>query len=300
MTTLEESTKSAYSRNFLKVSELLGIGEDYKQYLKPLKIIKKIDELDRSQSTKKGYLSAILYILKHTLKDDLKPDKKVLSSYSDHINKLNEDLQGKKDENTMTKKEKDKSMGWNDIIKLRDTMDIYANPSNRLNHFILSLYTFIPPRRVQDFSLMKIVKNKKEAKDPKFNYLIHNARGSTFIFNVFKTAKYEKDEDKIVKAPPQLRKIINSYHDCYLGKKYGDFLIKSIRGNELNESNLSKHITDFMERLTGKPIGASQFRHSYISNMEKKTDLTLKERKETAKGMGHSVMTQLEYNKIDL
>ncbi len=51
---------------------------------------------------------------------------------------------------------------------------------------------------------------------------------------------------------------------------------------------------------TNKAVTANLIRHSFISDFLDKPKLSLRQRKEVAEAMGHSINMQLKYSRVDI
>jgi hypothetical protein len=148
-------------------------------------------------------------------------------------------------------------------------------------YVILSCYVLICPRRSLDYTEFKIRNVSPE--DVNFNRM----DGLNFVFNVFKTAKWEGPQ--IIKIPGKLKSIITRWATI---NPY-DWLIVGNRGKKIGTSRLNRLFTDF---FYPKKLGPQLLRHIYITgNLE---TATYAEMKKVAKDMGHSVeVQQMEYLK---
>ena len=155
-----------------------------------------------------------------------------------------------------------------------------------------------PPVRL-DFNNM-IVKTKEEyaeEHEDNQNYLvIHSLRTKYFIFAEYKTSKsYGK---KSIKLAPELNKMINKWMQLKTKIKGIDsnYLLFNNKGGPVGESSMSNYINDAFVS-TGKHITLNLIRHIFVSDVANK--LPLKERKEIAEKMFHSLEMSLVYEKND-
>ena len=131
----------------------------------------------------KGYqkliLRAYLYKYKktHTLDETIK-------KYREMIHKLMNEI-----------KEKEKSHK-NRFAKIAlKEIEIKENDYT-IRNVITGLYTLIPPRRLEDYSLMRYVKKREEIGEKEYNYYIE--KEGIFYFQVYKTVKtYKIQEIKV-------------------------------------------------------------------------------------------------------
>jgi len=150
-----------------------------------------------------------------------------------------------------------------------------------LSNFILlavSSGVFIPPRRSQDWTEMRIRNYTRED-----NYY----EKGKFYFNKYKTA--DTYGRQVVLLPKELNKIIKQY----IKKNPNDYLIVNHSGGKLNESGVAPRLNKIFD---GKKISTTMLRHIYLSEFHKDTP-SLKQMEQVAHDMGHSVSMGLGYVK---
>ena len=158
---------------------------------------------------------------------------------------------------------------------------------------MLSLYTQIPPRRNADYADMYVVGKWSDKLDKNKNY--YDVATNTFIFNKYKTAKKYGEQRVSLADAPELVNAIGMYlkhHPLHKGKitKSTEFRFLAYEdGSPLSAVNA---ITRILNKTLGRKVGSSMLRHIYLSN---KYDI--KDMKETAEEMGHSVNEALKYAK---
>lgn len=268
---MQESTKNMYNfylNNYPKLDFNKPIQTT--EYLMNKKS-KKGKEL--SLSTIKLILSAIVWKLKQAKhqNDD------VLQEYSHIIREIRK----------MTKLEEEdtnKIHGiipkWEDIIKIRNGLK--NNEDMEKEYLILSLYTYLPPRRALDFVLLKLAKDKSYVvKDHNYNY--YDMKAHKFIYNKFKTAgKYKQ---QIIDCPIELHKIIMNYVNKH-----------NIKNLELLLGFRNYHqISYLLNTLLNTSI--DNIRHSFVNNEIGGSISNTKNILENSRKMGHSVTTHLLYQK---
>jgi len=280
----------------------LTVGDTtFKQYTQMYaKIgIKKIDDLnniddildkikDKSPNTQKNYFASIVKLLRFTKDSD-----KLIDLYSEHMNNM---IVATKSTDNYNDKQKANLMTKDEIEQIRKNMirgfKTFTNKLNydmMLDYVILSLYTLQPPRRNEYFN-MRLVDKLEKIKDDD-NYLVYGPNKKVFVFQSYKTAwRYgrqvipiNKDMELVLKKYLPVRNVIAMKDNDHLLVKWGN----------LNMEN-SNDITRRLNRALGKNIGASMLRHIYLS--EKYGD-TLKEMKEDAVALGHSLDEQKDYIK---
>jgi len=219
----------------------------------------------------KKAISAILWYLREE-----KVDKSIISKYTSEVSKLLEETEKQELDHT---RNAENIPEWSDIVAKRD--ELLANGKHK-DHLILSLYTYIAPRRLKDFQMMKVVKNDKLAVNKEFNYYIMGT--NRMLFYIYKTQKYYEKQEIII--PNELKDII---------MKYIEFAQLSSGARFFN--NKTHHVLHhILIRLLG--CGVDAIRHSFINNCyntQKMPDSEYME--DMAKSMGHSLQTHLRYRK---
>lgn len=148
------------------------------------------------------------------------------------------------------------------------------------NYIILCLTAgiYIPPRRSLDWTLLKH-KNFNKDKDNYYNK-------KDFVFNQYKTAKFYNQQN--IEVPLVLKRIINKWIKLI----DNDFILFDINNKPLTPVKLNQRLN----KIFGKKISVNILRHSYLSNKYKMMP-KLKDMKETAESMGHSLEEALQYVK---
>jgi len=261
-----ESSIKQYER-VIRTLEKRGLT-DLKDVEKVLRTIRtKIDGEPATKATIAQQLSAIMWKV-----GDKAPEWK---RYREEMISANEENAKSK---TYTKTEK--SMDWKD---LKDKYK-YKEGSAEL---VLALFALNPPRRIQDYAVMKLV--EKEPSDTEVNYLVDNDDKPYFIFNKYKTARHY-GQQRLFLTGEMLKFYRNriAYH-----MEWDTFLFPVKEGGRHIEP---KNLTRIMKRESGAT--ANTFRHAYITEFLKGNPTT-DQRKKVAEMMGHNISTQLEYDERD-
>lgn len=281
---ITESSATSYIRILINLNN--------KEPVKNLAFLRKKDEIMEklnkyAETTQKTILAALVSIL--SLYQTTPVYKNIHRFYQD---KMIEKMKLVRNETTgeKTTKQKDNWIEWSDIKEMCDKMfketqtfstnkTITPKEADLLLHtVVLALYTYIPPRRNQDYLNMVIVKKWNDEMPTNQNYL--DLSDERFIFNKYKTAK--KYGVQTLDIPDDLMDILVPYLRYHL--KFGAFLIQNDKALTAGNS-----ITRILNKIFGKRIGSSMIRHIFLS--DKYGDL--KEEQQTlASAMGHSVHEQ--------
>lgn len=150
---------------------------------------------------------------------------------------------------------------------------------------LLSLYTYIPPRRIEDYVKMYCYITRPEPLDKTINYYIQSER--KFIFNTYKTSHLPNYGTQEIDILDELFKIIDDYIGVYKITEESSLL------NYSRGQNLSDAIGDLFTKLINKRVTVDTIRHAY-STYQHEQDPTVADRIDYSKKMGHSVIQDLE------
>jgi hypothetical protein len=262
-------------------------------------ISKKIDDMDKSFTTKTSYLTAICAVLKMYPKYS-KLYKKYLEKTMTNSREIKQDL----DKNERNDKQKESIIPLKDIVDVRnklkkefdDAKEIDGKVWDRyMGYILLCLYTMTPPRRNRDYSEMFFCFTEPKVNDKTKNYYV--ADKHKFIFNNYKTASVYGEQR--LDVPKDLADVLADYIDMYQSViERDDYttnnefpLLVHFNGTRIHEIN---GITRLLNKVFGKKIGSSALRHIYVTD---KFAPELEEMKATANAMGHSVEEQKSYIK---
>ena len=182
----------------------------------------------------------------------------------------------------------DRNMSQDELKKIYGDLDkdsrpllsktsLKPNEFQRLQNFvILSLYVLQPPRRLQDYTEMRI-----KGTDDTGNYISK----SKFIFRKYKTAKAHGQEE--ITINPKLKFILDKW------KKLNphEWLLVGMTDKKFSSSQLQQRLNSIL----GKKASVNILRHSFLSDKYK--DINIRDMEETAEAMGHSKEQAMLYVK---
>ena len=296
---LSESSIKLYLRNLEKLNG--GELKDFK-FLKNVEAVQNILKAYKD-NTKRSILISIVSVL-GCCPDDKKIVKLRKTYYDLMLQKNNEIRENETDE--PTEEQKKNWISWDDVKKrfeeLKKDIEGWYKPSLVINkvqydtllgYVILALYVHQQPRRNKDYQYMNVVYRNTDKLPKDKNYLSYI--DNKFIFNVYKTSK--KHGQQIQDINEELLKCIDLYlkfHPKIKGKvkKTTDtpFLV-GFDGNPLAQVN---SMTKIFNKIFGKKISSSALRHIFLSD---KYGSIVKDMKNDAEKMGHTVETQKDYIK---
>lgn len=281
---ITDSTLKTYKSILLNLYKKMRASGDMMEFFE--NNISKIQDFlkDDKQNVRKTKYAVLVSLFSH--KKDLKGMEKLRESMLKDANEYNASLR----EQQMTEKQKENWISQDEVKKLWSEMYkrsyplfkkhklTKANYNELLLLVMFSLYVLNPPRRSQDYSLMKIRNYNKEDE----NYY----DGKNFVFQHYKTSKTYGDQ--IVKVSYKLNSMLKLWmkanpHDC---------LLSTFEGRCISVSRM----TLLFNRIFGKNVSTSMLRHIFLTDKYKDIP-ALNELDATAEAMAHSTKQALEYVK---
>lgn len=270
---LSPLTLYAYTRSLKKLEEAGYTLNEFEK--KPTAVWKYIQSLKFSASYTKLYISAILHALKQS------NSSADISFYQKKIQDLLKTTKSQEESQRLHPAREAELLPWPQIEALRGkVMETYGDDS--IEYIIYCLYTLNAPVRL-DYTNMKIVPSMRSVR-PGRNYCVVAPNKISFVFQEYKTSgKYGK---VVVEASKELREVLE---DWVVGKEF----LLPIK----TSTTLGRKIVEIFKECSGKSIGVSLLRHSYITYFLGQPR-TIKEKKEVAKRMMHSKELQEQYHII--
>lgn len=180
---------------------------------------------------------------------------------------------------------------WPVIIDAGDKLRNNVSSLWEMQDFIIySLYTLNSPLRL-DYSPMRVVSCLADLSGSTDNALIWDDE-PRFYLQQYKTAnKYGKI---FIEVSPALEDVLEEW----LQMQDSGWLLLNYAGTEpLDENGLSQRVKAVFELATGKPLGVSMLRHSYISYM-RRGEMPAYDQQRMAAAMCHSSAMNQMYRRI--
>jgi integrase len=286
--TASQQIRSLYSLNNLRPFANLAWLKNKESVAERLK--------EFAPSTQKSVLGVVVSAL--SLVKDKATYKKIYAHYySEMMSALKDGKE--KDTSVKTETQEKNWLSW-DVVKAHEERlaeEVKALSGSLtpgkwevlLSFAVLSLFTKFDPRRNQDYQLMYVVKNAKQATDKERNYYLLDSH--QFVFQKYKTAKaHGTQQFEVPKPLVEDLKVFLSFHPLRKSKTAYPLLTR-LDGTPLVAVN---SITRILNRIFGKHVGSSMLRHIYLSE---KYDI--KDMNETSSKMGHTTNMAIQYAKTD-
>ena len=278
---ISDSSIRTYVSLLLNLNKKVNDGkENYLQVFnkKSKEVIEYINENVKSDQSKKTLLSA-LYIITG-LKD-------YHTSMIEHAQKVNNHYKQNK---IAPNRDEQRDVKVEDLQAKYDEYlsKLNKNPTieNYIDYFVVAFTStkLMPPRRNLDVISIKL-RNVNKTTD---NYI--DAKGN-FIFNKFKTAKFNQDPDSLERklpVPKELLKYIKKFSK--ISDKSDYLLYHERNGSPFSSSYFSKKL----QSIYGQGITIDVIRSIFVSNLYKGLP-QLQKLEDIASSMGHTVSSALTY-----
>jgi hypothetical protein len=177
-----------------------------------------------------------------------------------------------------------KKINLDNIKKKIDLMDPTLAD---INMVILALYCYNPPRRIQDYSVMKYVQNLTDIQKNNFNYYVDN--DNIFYFQYYKTFKTFGIQK--IKLNEKLSLIIKNYIKNENILPFHALL----RYKKIGKDSYSKATLSYYIKKLFNGGSANSIRHSFISQLYINSPYNLFNIDKISTLMAHNVSTHLSY-----
>ena len=246
----------------------------------------------KTLNSKSAIYGALASILKYITGME-KYQKEYSNIVTANINKLEIEY----GDNIMSDNVKKNYITWLEILSICDELE------DEKEKLIYSLYVEIAPRRLLDYSHMKMLKSDNKGKmNKKYNYVIIKGEEiEEMIFNVYKTKNTYGQQILNEKNSKNIKKISNVLLKYIDKEKIGEdellFPDKKERVNKKFDEEIANIFEGYVE--SEKRISVNVLRHAFISSVLKGGNISLNSRKEIAYQMGNSLNSQNNYFYFD-
>ena len=250
-------------------------------------------DLPSSINTKFTYFVTILAFLKYSGLKAKQP--KLFTAWYDFFLQIKQQVRHKEMENIPSEKQKSAMLDWQTIIATRD-----AQPRNSWPHLLLSIYTYLPPRRQLDYANLRVYTDTTMDIPPsqrQHNYIhMYSPKYKSPYMNiaVFKTAKFFKKPFFNKNIPPELINIIAES----LKSNPRDHLFTMRDNKPWNSATTFQQWSNrILKDVFKNPhVTVGTLRHAYDTMLSTTPGITAGRRQIDAMKMGHSVKKALEYS----
>ncbi len=309
---LSQASLHIYSQTVKKLCRELT-GESFQNTEFLLDVDKVLDCIkNKSLSTKKNYLSAVLVFLNPTgnsedVATDLEP---IIQKYNNLLKNFHTQYMDHVNEQHKSAKESKNWVSMNDLLKINvkyknkvrrlgiTSNSLKINDKEKLDtlqrYLVSSLYLFHPPRRCEysdtDIISQRDYNNLSENVKENHNFLVvggRSAKKKFFSFGNYKNKKH-MGLQRI-----EIKKNLNTVLNLWIKHNPSKHLLLDSRGRQMSRNSLTKYLYKVFESSNAN-ISANMLRHIYLSE-KYGHESKYKEKQSDANAMGHSVQTQQQH-----
>lgn len=282
---IKDSTIKSYSSYLNKLSNIIT-GKPFRsrQFL-----LKKKDEIleflnddtkVKSASDRRGYLAAILVAI--APEKSIPANKnfaKVYKLYNKLIKDVNNEYSKSIEDNTKTEKDKENWKSWDQILAIKNennlkTKVLFESTKNIAKHCdrqqvlqnaIISVYTLLPPRRLEYAEAIlysksgydsMLKKNDTQNLDNSVYCVLGLKKG--FFHYGKNTTKSKTSKNVVIDIPNELLNILKKYVKVF-DLRVGSYLFQTLRGRKFSKNLFGKE-------LRKMDVSVNILRKSYLSN----------------------------------
>lgn len=289
---ISKNSKTTYVNNMKTLLKHCKADTIHELLTHPVKYGACITDLDKPLNTKFSYLVAVLAFLKYSgLKED---DSDTFHAwYTFYLKTRNtvDDIVGNHEQ---TERQKQAHVSWDAIIQARDELAQNKYTFANLEHLLLAMYTYMPPRRQMDYAILQIYTdpNVDPSHDHNFIHLYsHKYKSPYIVIANFKTAKYYNKPFFNKEIPAELIDIIK--YSIKLEPRDHVFTQKSKEPYNSTDC-FQKSCNRILKKMFNDYTTLNTLRHSYAMHLNT-LNLTIKQRDREAFKMGHNLRKNFEY-----
>lgn len=258
----------------------------------PKKYNKKLKNIDRELNTKHTFLGAVYSLLKHTNMKNIYP--RLDLTWKNEGKYIVDQFHSQIMSNVPTEKQQLSNYPWNTVLQIRDAL-----PYGSIDHLILSLYTYVPPRRQWDYYKLKVYNDPKTSPQLDHNHLhtYSESKNTSYIFlNEYKTSNYYHNFMN-TDIPSEFLNVIKAS----LQKYPREYLFQKENGQPYDNTNsFQKRINRRLKNIfNNDQVTVNSLRHSFSTLLKTIPDLPLSEWECYAKKMGNSVLQVQQYSFVN-
>jgi len=306
---VRESTLQIYKNNLNSLSkDVLNKPFRSRQFLLKQKdaVIAKLQEYN--QSKRRSMIASILVAISPKGKNQPqnKNFAKVYKLYNAMLKDENKVYQDSIADNQKSDKDIANWVNWNEFLEKRDelgdelkclgytnyakTIKSKCDRQKIIHHLLLSLYTYLPPRRLEyaEMILYPIGAYQQLGPDKDNRIYYVTNKGKSFIHYGKNATKSQTDNNIIFNVPRPLYDIIKRYIKLFEIKN-GELLLENALGRKYTSNGLGKELKKTMKSLFDKEGSVGILRKSFLSNQ---FGGEIAKQKDLAEKMNHSKAVQ--------
>lgn len=289
---LAEKSKRLYVCLMKKILRETKCDNLHDILINPSKHMKNIVNKDTPTNTQDSIFGTILSFLYHSgLKEE---NPSLYEEWHNEFSKINKIKQEISRSNIPSERQKKGILNWNDVLIKRDEQ-VYGS----LPHLLLSMYTYIPPRRQLDYAVMRVYfdPSLEPLRDHNHFHVYNKKYDSAYILISEYKTKYSYNDYFDTDIPNELVSII--IHSFQQNPRRYMFMTE--RGRPFTDANHFQIFSNniLKEIFKNRNVSVNSLRHSFASRLKSLNNLSVHEHDILSRKMGHSLTKNLEYAFFD-
>jgi hypothetical protein len=284
---LEASSIRSYRNNITRIVKDTDAKTIHALLIDPAKYAPKFDTLFTYSNTRFSYFITVLVYLNNSgLKGK---DRSIFLKWYKPYYALRKIVNDQVNNHVPSKKQLKAMVAWAHVLKTRDSLKIGS-----MAHLVLSIYSYVPPRRQLDYFQLRIYN------DPKLNvplthnffHTCHPKHGPLMYINKFKTVKhlhpfYNKEIPK---------ELVDIFKQSYVANPR-EFAFVDNNNEPFKLVNTFTQFTNniFKKAFNNKYVTLNSIRHAFSTYSNNIPGITLHQRSRNAIQMGHTLKKDMAY-----
>jgi hypothetical protein len=293
---IKEVTKTMYKANIRRISNILNqsIAEYLKTpqttYNKLIMALKDTETGNINSKSLKLLVATIMAIMKHSMIKQT--DRKLFTKWYGIHMAISKKVDDEEISSVAQGRLKDGYILWEEVIEARDILAKKTFASR--DHLIMAIYTFIPPRRQEDYYRVQILNSSSTLQDPEASGVIYMYKSPPVMeIFMYKTAKTYNNWS--IDIPIELLDIIK--HSLQTNPR--DYLFIQQDGAPYKGNNPFRLMTNrVFKRLFGESVTLNSIRHAGAQQNLLNARKSMADQHKYAQDMGHKYETHQRYRKI--
>ncbi len=282
---LRDSTKQTYVYMLKKIATLTK--KPLCQSLLDVEITFDILEKSiKSRASLKTIVASVLAVLKWT--GEKERNKTLFLKWYTCYSPLLQEIKDIRNNNKPTERQLENWLKWEEVMKAYEKLkkDDYGSDA----HLLLAMYCLLKPRRQEDYFKVKLLRKRGDRSNAEESFIDLISEKPFVLVKHFKTSStYDQWKKELPEELVSIIKYNSKKHD----KEY--LFMTSKKEPYSNRNSFTKFSNRTFKDIFDKPVTVNTLRHAYSTFRNQDRNLTIGERMEDAKDMGHSLETHLSY-----
>jgi integrase len=282
---IKPATKDSYIYSLKRVTKITGKSL-CESILHPKKTFSLLEKGIPSKSTLQTTIASVLAVLKYT--GEKVNNRKLHEKWSEVCSPLLQERIKERASNEPTERQREVFVTWDEVEKMyaKLSKENYASDE----HMLIAFYYMLRPRRQLDYHRIKVIQHEGDKVKGLDTYVDLLAKKPFIAISRYKTAKSYKTWKW-----PLAQQHVDIIKES-LRKTPREYLFTKANGEPYSIPNsYTKRSNRMLHKIFGKAVTVNILRHSFSTHRDADKSLTLWDRMEDAKAMGHSLETHLSY-----